>query len=215
MRRAVVDRFVGIQVAILSSARWLRSVAALAALALGLLLWNDGADARFHEGLGFADGAAGTALPPSAAWLAADNLAALGGWIMPPAVAQPTYPGGSLVGLFNRPGLIGGFAAGFLGAGVLGLLFGHGVVGELNSGVAVLGLGFQLALIVMLLRLIWTWWNIDQADAHTGLSPRQLADAYGRSRNEVLPDIDPVTNVDTAIAEPAAGTLTQADRSRP
>ncbi len=210
-----MDRFTGIQTAILSPARWLRSVATLAALTLGLLLWSDGADARFDEGSGFAGGTAGLVSSLSAAPLVADNLAALGGWIMPPAVAQPTYPGGSLIGLFNRPGLIGGFAAGFLGAGLLGLLFGHGVMGELSSFVAVLGLAFQLALIVMLVRLIWTWWNIDQGDARAGLSPRQLADAYGRSRNEVLPDIDPVTNAETAIGEPAAGALTQADRSRP
>jgi hypothetical protein len=215
MRRAVVDRFAGIQVGIVPPTRWLRSIATLAALAVGLLLWSDGADARFDTGLGLGGGSAGMVSPLSAASRVADNLAALGGWIMPPAVAQPTYPGGSLVGLFNRPGLIGGFAAGFLGAGVLGLLFGHGVVGELSSFVAVLGLAFQLALIVMLVRLIWIWWNIDQTDARNGLSPRQLADAYGRSRNAVLPDIDPATNADTAIGEPAAGAFTQVDRSRP
>jgi hypothetical protein len=218
MRRAVVDRFAGIQAVLLSPTRWLRSVAALATLAaliLGLLLGSEGAVARFDAGLGFAGGTAGMVLPLSAVSLVSDDLAALGGWIMPPAVAQPTYPGGSLVGLFNRPGVIGGFAAGFLGAGVLGLLFGHGVVGELSSFVAVLGLAFQIALILMLARLIWTWWNIDQTDARNGLSPRQLADAYGRSRNEVLPDIDPVTNADTAIGGPAGGTFTQTDRSRP
>jgi hypothetical protein len=213
MRRAAVGLFAGIQAAIRSPARWLRSVPALAALTLGLMLWSDGADARFDEGRGFAGGIAGTVSPPSVASLAADNLAALGGWIMPPAVAQPTYPGGSLVGLFNRPGLIGGFAAGFLGAGVLGLLFGHGVVGELSSVVAVLGLAVQLALIAMLARLIWTWWNVDQSDARAGLSPRQLADAYGRSRNEVLPDIDPVADADTAISGPAASAFTRPDHS--
>jgi predicted lipid-binding transport protein (Tim44 family) len=115
---------------------------------------------------------------------------------MLPSAAQPAYPGGSLGGLFNRPGLIGGLAAGFLGAGLFGLLFGHGVVGELGSVASVLGLAFQLTLIVMLGRLIWTWWNIGQADAHAGLSPRQLADAYGSSRHAVLPDIDAGSSLD-------------------
>jgi hypothetical protein len=184
-------QFVGTQIAPLLLARWLRSLATLAALTLGLLLWADDADARFEEGLSFAGGTAGafSSSSLSAASIAADNLAALDGWLLP-SVAQPTYPGGSLGGLFNRPGLIGGFAAGFLGAGLLGLLFGHGVVGELGSVASVLGLAFQLALIVMLARLIWTWWNIDHADARAGLSPRQLADAYGRPRHEVVPDLE-------------------------
>ena len=63
--------------------------------------------------------------------------------------------------MFNRGDLIGGFAAGFLGSGVIGLLFGHGVVGELGGVASVLGLLFQLALIAMLARLIWTWWHDD------------------------------------------------------
>ena len=99
-----------------------------------------------------------------------------------PFAAQPPHPGGSLGDLFNRGDLIGGFAAGFLGSGVIGLLFGHGVVGELSGVAPVLGLLFQLALIAMLVRLIWTWWHDDAGDAFAELSPRQLADAYGHAR---------------------------------
>jgi hypothetical protein len=192
--------------------RWLRSLATLAALTLGLMLWSDDADARFEDGLSFAGAAAAAVSSPSTASIAADSLAAFGGWMLP-SVAQPAYPDDSLGGLFKRPGWIGGFAAGFLGSGLLGLLFGHGVVGELGGIASMLGLAFQLALIVMLARLIWTWWTIDKADA--GLSPRQLADAYGRSRNEVLPDIDPVPTADAAIGEPAAGAFAPGDRSLP
>jgi hypothetical protein len=105
-------------------------------------------------------------------------------------MTPPTYQGGSLGGLFNRPGLIGGFAAGFLGAGVVGLLFGRGMIGELSGFPAILGLVFQLALLGMLGRLIWSWWRLDSAAAVPDLSPRQLADAYERSRHEALPDID-------------------------
>jgi len=184
----------------LSLPRWLPSLATVAALVLGLLIWTEDADARFEDGLDFGAGARTFLLP--AASLAAADLGAFDGW-MTPAVAQPTYPGGSLGGLFNRPGLIGGFAAGFLGAGVLGLLFGHGVVEELNGFASVLGLMFQLALIVMLARLIWTWWHDDKAAAFAELSPRQLADAYGRSRTEVLPDIDTAPSLDGVFHEPA------------
>ena len=82
-----------------------------------------------------------------------------------PCAAQPAYPVGSLGGLFSRPGLIGGFAAGFLGAGLFGLLFGHGIIGELSSFPSMLGLLLQVALLLMLGRLIWTWWRADKAAA--------------------------------------------------
>jgi hypothetical protein len=110
------------------------------------------------------------------------------GDVLLPQVAQPT--GGSLGGLFSRPGLVGGFSAGFLGAGVLGLVFGHGMTSELTGAASVLGLVFQITLILMLARLFWTWWHADRSAAFPDMSPRQLADAYGRLRNEALPDID-------------------------
>jgi predicted lipid-binding transport protein (Tim44 family) len=182
----------------MSPAQWLRSLATLVALALGLLLPADGADARFEDGLSFAGRGAGTFLSVTSA--AAATVAVLEGPIVTYA-AQPAYSGGSLGELFNRPGLIGGFAAGFLGSGLLGLLFGHGMVGELTGVASVLGLTFQLALIVMLARLIWTWWRADKAVAFADLSPRQLADAYGRPRHEVLPDIDASKNAESALGE--------------
>ena len=104
-----------------------------------------------------------------------------------PHAAQPT--GGSLGGLFNRPGVVGGFSAGFLGAGVLGLVFGHGMTSELTGAASVLGLIFQVTLILMLARLFWGWWRADRSTAFADMSPRQLADAYGRLRNEAQPDI--------------------------
>jgi hypothetical protein len=112
--------------------------------------------------------------------------------LMLPLAAQPA--GGSLGGLFNRPGIVGGFSAGFLGAGVLGLIFGHGMTSELTGAASVLGLIFQLTLILMLARLIWTWWRADRPVEFAEMSPRQLADAYGRLRNEALPDIDCVAD---------------------
>ena len=185
----------------MTSARWL---ATLAALALGLLIWTEAADARFEGGLGFTGAAASVAVDSGVAF---DNSLLL-------VAAQPTYPGGSLGGLFNRGGLIGGFAAGFLGSGVIGLLFGHGVVGELSGVASVLGLMFQLALIVMLVRLIWTWWRDDKTDAFADLSPRQLADAYGRSRNEVLPGLGSSADADVAVGETEHDGLAKPARPR-
>ncbi len=161
--------------------RWLRSLATLAALALGLLTWTEDADARLEGGLSAASSRASV----STGYSRLVSLDAL----PVPAAAPPAHPG-SLGGLFSRPGLLGGFAAGFLGSGVLGLLFGHGVVEELSGIASVTGLVFQLALIVMLARLIWTWWRDDKVNTLAALSPRQLADAYGRPRHEGLPTVD-------------------------
>lgn len=188
-------RFVGNHELI--GARWLAPLVTLVVLALSLLVSSEDADARFDESF---DGAAAIAS------LAGDGLLCLENTLLPAvptAAARPAnpgdsiYPGDSLGGLFSRPGLLGGFAAGFLGAGLIGLLFGHGVVGELSGVASVLGLLFQLALIAMLARLIWTWWHDKDADARAALSPRQLAEAYGRTRHEVAPaDIDPAATVD-------------------
>jgi len=171
--------------------QWLRSLATFAALAVALLLWAEDADARLEGGLSFGRSSVGrsaegtllappVAAPAFAVIAANDHVTA----------GSLSYPGGSLGGLFNRPGLLAGFAAGFLGSGVLGLVFGHGLVGELGSVASVLGLVFQLALIALLCRLIWTWWSGRNAPAFAGLSPRQLADPYLRSRHEFLPDIE-------------------------
>jgi hypothetical protein len=152
--------------------RSLTRLAAFLFLAFGILLWAEEADARSGSG--------------RAIGLGAPVLLA-GQEEVSPCATQPTYPAGSLGDLFSRPGLIGGFAAGFLGAGVLGLLFGHGVIGELSGVPSILGLLFQFALLVALGWLIWAWWRADKSTAAAELSLRQLADAYERDRDAGLP----------------------------
>jgi predicted lipid-binding transport protein (Tim44 family) len=169
--------------------RWLPSLATLVALALGLVTWTEEANARLEGAFGFAGVNAATSI-------VFDTVAAFDDSLQPGAT-QPSYHGGSLGGLF------GGFAAGLLGSGVIGVLFGHGAIGELSGIASILGLLFQLTLLVMLARLIWTWWRDDTADAFANLSPRQLADAYGHSRHEVLPDIDSGPALDPAFDEAA------------
>jgi len=132
-----------------------------------------------------------------------------------PSAAQPSYPGGTLDGLFTRPGFIGGFAAGFLGAGFVGLLFGHGFAAGVGGIASVLGVLLQLVLIVALVRVIWTWWRQDRAARAVELSPRQLADAYGRLRHGVLPDIGGDTASGTASGQRQGDPFKQATRLRP
>jgi hypothetical protein len=105
-------------------------------------------------------------------------------------IVLPGYPGGSLTGLFNNGSFVGRFAAGFLGSGLLGLLFGRGLFGGLGGVASYLGLLFQLTLIWLLCRLIWTRWRGGRSPEPVALSPRQLADPYLRSRDDLYSGAD-------------------------
>lgn len=82
------------------------------------------------------------------------------------SMTQPGQPGGfgrpaapARQPFFNRPGFLGGLAAGFLGAGLLGMLFGHGLFGGLGGLASIFGLLLQIALVVIVARLLWAWWQ--------------------------------------------------------
>jgi hypothetical protein len=171
------------------------------ALTMSLLISAEGADARLKSEWKFGGSLARFMSLPFGSALLGSDFAGNGVFGDTSNAADATLPvgqqtwvsqptGGSLGGLFNRPGVVGGFSAGFLGAGVLGLVFGHGMTSELTGAASFLGLIFQVTLILMLARLFWTWWHADRSAAFAEMSPRQLADAYGRLRNEALPDID-------------------------
>ncbi len=198
----------GTQPIVTPLARSLRSLVTLATLALGLLFCADDADARFESELNFTSVGAGALTTQSVVAGLLDEIAprrmATFNETTPRTAVQPGSPNGTLVGLFSRPGLLGGFAAGFLGAGLLGFLFGQGVAGGLAGVASVLGLLFQLTLLVILARLIWTWWAGDRT-RFANLSPRQLADAYGSPRHEKLPAVDGPAAAENALGERGAG----------
>src|SRR5262245_46188496 len=85
------------------------------------------------------------------------------------SMTQPSQPGGTFAqrppvsspvgGFLNRPGFLGGLFAGFLGAGLLGMLFGHGFLGGLGGVASMLGLMLQIGIIVIVGYLLWTWWQ--------------------------------------------------------
>jgi predicted lipid-binding transport protein (Tim44 family) len=98
-----------------------------------------------------------------------------------PGTAQPfnrtmTQPGSPGVGapagggFFNRPGmgLFGGLAAGFLGAGLLGMLFGGGMFGGLGGLSSIFGLILQIGLIIIVVRLAMSWWQRRHETAYAG-----------------------------------------------
>jgi predicted lipid-binding transport protein (Tim44 family) len=85
------------------------------------------------------------------------------------SMTQPSQPGGTFAqrppvsspvgGFLNRPGFLGGLFAGFLGAGLLGMLFGHGFLGGLGGFASMLGLMLQIGIVVIVGYLLWTWWQ--------------------------------------------------------
>jgi hypothetical protein len=51
----------------------------------------------------------------------------------PLPAARPVSPVAPSAGFLSRPSLLGGLAAGFLGAGLFGMLFGNGLLGGLGG----------------------------------------------------------------------------------
>jgi predicted lipid-binding transport protein (Tim44 family) len=86
-------------------------------------------------------------------------------------ITQPNQPGSPAASRpaaqqqsgswFNRPGmgLLGGLAAGFLGAGLLGMLFGGGFLSGIGGFASMLGFIIQIVLVVIVARLAWSWWQ--------------------------------------------------------
>lgn len=99
-----------------------------------------------------------------------------------PSAAAGSQAAGQQTGLFNRPGFMGGLFAGFLGAGLLGLLFGNGLFGGLGAGFAsMLGLILQILLIVLVARLVWGWWQRRNAPDYATAGGPSLRDVGGQS----------------------------------
>jgi predicted lipid-binding transport protein (Tim44 family) len=149
-----------------------QTLAVVLSLALPLLAVSS-ADARIGGGL--SSGSRGTrtfSAPPSTSTA--------------PSAAQPfnrtfTQPGSPGLGtstagggFFNRPGggMLRGLAAGFLGAGLLGMLFGGGLFGGLGGLSSLFGLILQIGLIVIVVRLAMSWWQRRSTPAYADSATR-------------------------------------------
>ena len=55
--------------------------------------------------------------------------------------------------------MLGGLAAGFLGAGLFGMLFGGGLFSGLGGLSSIIGLLLQIGLIIIVVRLAMSWWQ--------------------------------------------------------
>jgi len=135
--------------------RWLTAFVAIAA-AFVLLT----ADVQARPLGGFSAGSRGMrtySAPPSTA--TAPTAAPIQRSMTQPSNATPIGQTTSSSGLFAGRGLFGGLAAGFLGAGLLGLLFGYGFFGGMAGFASILGLLLQVVLVVIVARLIFAWWQ--------------------------------------------------------
>jgi predicted lipid-binding transport protein (Tim44 family) len=160
-----------------------RHLFALLAVAATLIFVASEADAR--AGRGFSSGSRGArtyTAPPSTATAPTTGSTFQRSATQPnaarpstPATAQTTGLAGRPGGLFGG-GLLGGLAAGFIGAGLFGLLFGHGFLGGLGGFASFLGLLLQIGLVIIVARLAWAWWQRRQQPAYaSGPSTRDNA----------------------------------------
>jgi predicted lipid-binding transport protein (Tim44 family) len=148
-----------------------QAIAVVLSLALPLMLAVPSADARVGGGLSSGSRGARTfSAPPSTSTApgAAQPFNRTFGQPGSAGNGTPTAGGG----LFNRPGggMLRGLAAGFLGAGLLGLLFGGGMFGGVGGLSSLFGLILQIGLIVFLVRMAMSWWQRrhDTAAAYSG-----------------------------------------------
>ena len=146
-----------------------QTIAVILSLALPVMLAVSSADARVGGGLSSGSrGGRSFSAPPSTS-TAPGTAQPFNRTMTAPGTAAPA--GG---GFFNRPGmgLFGGLAAGFLGAGLLGMLFGGGMFGGLGGLSSIFGLILQIGLIVMVVRLAMSWWQRrhETASAYAGAS---------------------------------------------
>lgn len=153
--------------------RW---VLALAAIATALfLVAADNADARAGRGVSGGSRGSRTFSAPAATQTAPNAAAPIQRSITQPS--RPTAAAGQTAarpGLFGG-GLLGGLAAGFIGAGLFGLLFGHGLFGGMGGFASILGLILQVGLIVIVARLAFAWWQRRNAPAYAASAPGAAA----------------------------------------
>ena len=140
-----------------------RFVIAIAAVVACLLV---AADAHARAGGGFSGGSRGsrTFSAPPATQTAPNAAAPMQRTLTQPGKSNTVGQAAQRPGLFGG-GLLGGLAAGFLGAGLFGLLFGHGLFGGMAGFASFIGLILQIALVVIVARLLFVWWQRRNAPA--------------------------------------------------
>ena len=135
-----------------------QALAVILSLAMPLVVMASSADARVGGGSSSGSRGSRTFSAPPSTSTAPNAAQPFNRTITQPGSPNVGTPGG---GFFNRPGMgmFGGLAAGFLGAGLLGMLFGGGMFGGIGGLSSIIGLMLQIAIIVFVVRLAMGWWQ--------------------------------------------------------
>jgi predicted lipid-binding transport protein (Tim44 family) len=159
----------------------IKAFAVVLALALPVLMTVSAADARVGGGRSYGSRGSHTYTAPPVTNTAPNAARPFDRTMTQPSRPNVGAPAGG--GFFNRPGMgmLGGLAAGFLGAGLFGMLFGHGLFGGLGGLSSLLGLVLQIGLIVLVVRLAMSWWQRRNAPAYAGPTPGPGAQVNPRS----------------------------------
>ncbi len=137
----------------------LQAIAVVLSFALPLIAAASPADARIGGGVSSGSRGARTFSAPPSTPTAPNTAQPFNRTLTQPGSPGLGTPAGG--GFFNRPGMgmLGGLAAGFLGAGLLGMLFGGGMFGGLGGLSSIIGLMLQIGLIIIVVRLAMSWWQ--------------------------------------------------------
>jgi len=144
----------------------IKAIAVVLSLALPTVIAASYADARVGGGGSSGSRGSRTYSAPPSTTTAPGSTQQFNRTMTQPGQAAPA-PAAKSGGFFNRPGMgmLGGLAAGFLGAGLLGMLFGGGLFSGLGSFASILGLILQIGLIILVVRLAMSWWQRRNANA--------------------------------------------------
>src|ERR1700687_4042537 len=159
-----------------------KAIAVVLSLALPVVVAISSADARVGGGMSSGSRGARTfSAPPSTSTAPSTAQPFNRTFAQPGSPGLGTPAGG---GFFNRPGMgmLGGLAAGFLGAGLLGMLFGGGMCGGRGGFSSIRARILQIGLIIIVVRLAMSWWQRRHANpAYAGAAAGPGAQSSFRS----------------------------------
>ena len=152
----------------------IQAIAVVLSLALPVILVVSSADARIGGGVSSGSRGARTFSAPPSTSTAPGTAQPFNRTMTQPGSPGAGAPAGG--GLFSRPGgMLGGLAAGFLGAGLLGMLFGGGMFSGLGGISSIFGLILQIGLIVIVVRMAMSWWQRRHEPAYAGAAASPAA----------------------------------------
>jgi predicted lipid-binding transport protein (Tim44 family) len=140
---------------------FIQAIAVVLSVAIPVISAISPADARIGGGMSSGSRGARTFSAPPSTSTAPSTAQPFNRTITQPGSPGLGAPAGAGGGFFNSPGrsMLGGLAAGFLGAGLLGMLFGGGMFSGLGGLSSIFGLILQIGLIIIVVRLAMSWWQ--------------------------------------------------------